>query len=128
MAVDEQKLTKTQKEMIKEFQCPGCISGSDLKCGNFQLEEWAEEKTVLVTISDTGMGMGTAVQRNVFDPFFTTKDSGTGLGLPITHKVITEHGGQIDAVSKKEQGTQFTIHLPIHEKISDLTISSPGLQ
>ena len=83
---------------------------------------------VTIIFEDTGQGIPPKVLKEIFNPFFTTKDSGTGLGLPITHKVITEHGGQIDAQSKKEQGTQFTIHLPIHEKISDLTISSPGLQ
>ena len=83
---------------------------------------------VTIIFQDTGQGIRPKVLEQIFNPFFTTKDSGTGLGLPITHKVITEHGGQIDAESKKEQGTQFTIHLPIHEKIFDLTISSPGLQ
>jgi signal transduction histidine kinase len=65
--------------------------------------------------------------QQIFNPFFTTKDSGTGLGLPITHKVITEHKGQIDVESIKGQGTTFTIQLPIDEKISDQTQSGAGV-
>jgi len=79
---------------------------------------------VTIIFQDTGQGIPPKVLEQIFNPFFTTKDSGTGLGLPITHKVITEHGGQIEAESKEERGTRFTIHLPIHEKINDLTIPS----
>ncbi len=80
---------------------------------------------VTIIFEDTGQGIAPDLLKQIFNPFFTTKDSGTGLGLPITHKVITEHGGQIEAESEKEHGTRFTIHLPIHEKISDLQLSNP---
>jgi two-component system sensor histidine kinase AtoS len=70
---------------------------------------------VTIIFQDTGTGIPQDALRHIFNPFFTTKDSGTGLGLPITHKVITEHGGQIEARSRLGQGTQFTIQLPIHD-------------
>nr|WP_319549047.1 ATP-binding protein [Desulfogranum marinum] len=82
---------------------------------------------IIIIFQDTGQGISPKELQQIFNPFFTTKDSGTGLGLPITHKVITEHGGRIDVESKKGQGTKFTIQLPIDEKISVLTPSSPGL-
>lgn len=71
---------------------------------------------VTIIFQDTGPGIPSKLLKEIFNPFFTTKDSGTGLGLPITHKVITEHGGQIEAESQNGQGTKFTIHLPVQKK------------
>jgi two-component system, NtrC family, sensor histidine kinase AtoS len=70
---------------------------------------------ITLKFSDTGVGIDTENLKTVFNPFFTTKDTGTGLGLAVTHKVITEHGGQIDAESEVGSGTQFIIYLPIRE-------------
>lgn len=65
---------------------------------------------VLITISDTGIGMPPAVADKVFDPFFTTKKAeGTGLGLSITQKLISRAGGQIWLDSELGQGTRFTV-------------------
>jgi signal transduction histidine kinase len=68
---------------------------------------------IVVLIQDTGTGMAPETMKAVFNPFFTTKDKGTGLGLAITHKVITEHAGRIEVNSKLDEGTCFTIHLPV---------------
>lgn len=70
---------------------------------------------VILVFSDTGVGMEPEDMKSLFNPFFTTKDSGTGLGMAITHKVITEHGGQIEVESAPGKGTRFTIYLPSHE-------------
>jgi len=70
---------------------------------------------VILVFSDTGVGMGPEDMKSLFNPFFTTKDSGTGLGMAITHKVITEHGGQIEVESTPGKGTRFTIYLPSNE-------------
>lgn len=82
---------------------------------------------VLIIFQDTGQGITSKEVQQIFNPFFTTKDSGTGLGLPITHKVITEHHGQIDVESMKGQGTRFTIQLPIDDQISVQTPSGSGV-
>ena len=86
-----------------------------------------QNSTVVIIFQDTGQGISPKEMQQVFNPFFTTKDSGTGLGLPITHKVITEHHGQIDVESEKGEGTMFTIQLPIDEGISALSQSSPEM-
>ena len=67
---------------------------------------------VTVIFQDTGPGIPSEAIKNIFNPFFTTKDKGCGLGLAITHKVITEHGGFIELTSRLEQGTRFIIGLP----------------
>jgi len=69
-----------------------------------------QQSGVLITVSDTGIGMPPEVVDKVFDPFFTTKKAeGTGLGLSITQKLISRAGGQICLDSEPGQGTRFAI-------------------
>jgi len=74
----------------------------------------SESDTVVVEISDTGVGMDTMTRDRIFDPFFTTKDvgQGTGLGLSISHGIITTLGGRIDVESEVGKGTTFRVVLP----------------
>jgi signal transduction histidine kinase len=66
-----------------------------------------------VEITDRGAGMPPAVQRQLFTPFFTTKDRGTGLGLPISLRIVEEHGGTVEVQSQVGQGTTFRVLLPV---------------
>lgn len=66
-----------------------------------------------VTVSDTGIGIPPEIIDRLFEPFFTTKPNGTGLGLPITRRIIYEHGGTIRVESQPNKGATFTIMLPI---------------
>ena len=74
----------------------------------------------LITISDNGPGMPQEVQARIFDPFFTTKaiGKGTGMGLSISYQIVTEkHGGTLSVSTQAEQGTQFTIQIPLSQKL-----------
>jgi len=64
-------------------------------------------------VRDTGKGMPPEVLENIFHPFFTTKDKGTGLGLAVIHKIITDHRGSIQVDSAPDHGTTFLIRLPL---------------
>jgi two-component system, cell cycle sensor histidine kinase and response regulator CckA len=67
-----------------------------------------------LSVSDTGHGMSPAVQARIFEPFFTTKPPGmgTGLGLPIIHGIVKDHGGTIHVKSALGQGSTFSVLLP----------------
>ena len=72
---------------------------------------------VELSLSDTGVGMDEATRSRVFEPFFTTKaEVGTGLGMSTAHAAVTRWGGTIDVESMPEEGTTFTIRLPVWEE------------
>ena len=82
-----------------------------------------EENMVVVLISDSGDGIPHDILNKIFEPYFTTKDSGTGLGLTMTYKVIKEHGGDIHVYSDLGNGASFKISLPIVNDKSILLIT-----
>ena len=66
-----------------------------------------------VRFRDTGVGIPPGDLRNLFIPFFTTKEKGTGLGLPISQRIIENHGGTIEVRSQPGMGATFTVLLPV---------------
>lgn len=68
---------------------------------------------VITTFTDTGIGMDEAVMKHLFEPFFTTKDSGSGLGLAVSHEIVAGHGGSLEASSQPGHGSVFTVRIPI---------------
>jgi len=76
---------------------------------------------VQITVHDTGSGIPLELRGKIFDPFFTTKEGkkGSGLGLFLVHKIITENEGAISVHSEQGRGTVFTILLPLKEADHD---------
>lgn len=81
-------------------------------------EKDAEQKNVIITVADTGTGIDKENLPKVFDPFFTTKDAGngTGLGLAVVYGIIKKQKGSTRVESKKGEGTQFIITLPLYSE------------
>jgi two-component system NtrC family sensor kinase len=70
----------------------------------------------IIEVEDNGPGIRPEVQSRLFEPFFSTKKDGTGLGLPISARIIDRHGGTLDFETEPERGTIFRIMLPGYEK------------
>jgi signal transduction histidine kinase len=68
-----------------------------------------------IEISDTGPGIPREHLEQIFDPFFTTRgpDEGTGLGLMVCHRIVTDHGGTIEVHSREGEGASFRVSLPL---------------
>ncbi len=71
--------------------------------------------SIVIRVLDNGPGISETESKKIFEPFFTTKEDGSGLGLSIAMRIITEHHGKIDVVSKENKGTEFIITLPVKE-------------
>jgi len=71
---------------------------------------------VILKVEDTGTGISVENLNRIFEPFYTTKDpgKGTGLGLATSHRIIEQHGGEINVVSAPNEGTTFIIRLPVN--------------
>ncbi len=76
----------------------------------FRVEDRFDEQTV--TVSDTGTGIPEENLEQIFDPYFSTKETGIGLGLAVTRKIIEDHHGEISVASTRGKGTTFIIRLP----------------
>jgi PAS domain S-box-containing protein len=76
---------------------------------------------LLVSVSDTGIGLPVAEVDRIFEAFFTTKEQGTGIGLSISRRIIESHGGRLWASANAERGATFQFTLPI-----DVAAASPS--
>ncbi len=82
--------------------------------GRFAFPRFVDRRpAAVVEIGDRGPGMSPELQAQLFNPFFTTKDGGTGLGLPISLRIVEEHGGAIEVQSRVGEGTAFRVLLPL---------------
>jgi PAS domain S-box-containing protein len=87
-----------------------CLDG-----GHVTVATTVEEEHVQIQVRDTGVGLSQEELQKVFDPFYTTRQEtgGTGLGLSLTHRIITDHRGSIELQSVLGQGTTVCVHLPL---------------
>lgn len=90
---------------VEAMENGGCLTITTANKGRF----------LTVAIRDQGVGIGPNHLPHIFDPFFTTKNTGTGLGLSVTHGIVYEHKGIIDVESVPGVGSVFYMHLPLAE-------------
>jgi two-component system, NtrC family, sensor histidine kinase HydH len=80
--------------------------------GAILVSSGTDDSQVWFSVQDTGKGMSEDVQEKIFHPFYTTKDKGTGLGLAVINKIVTDHHGAITVDSVAGSGSTFTVRLP----------------
>jgi signal transduction histidine kinase len=80
--------------------------------GILRIEMHSFKEHVEVAISDSGSGIPPDQMEKIFNYYYTTKEKGSGLGLPIAHRIIEAHGGQLKMESRVNSGTKVTISLP----------------
>lgn len=68
---------------------------------------------LMVQVRDQGIGIDAANFDRIFDPFFTTKENGTGLGLAVAHRIVTDHCGGISVEKNADKGMTFSMSLPL---------------
>jgi signal transduction histidine kinase len=76
------------------------------------LDKGPDRSWVTCEVKDTGGGIPPEVLHNIFNPFFTTKDHGSGLGLPLVHKIVTRHNGEVAIDNRPGEGISFLIKFP----------------
>jgi two-component system NtrC family sensor kinase len=81
--------------------------------GQLMITTAHDSQKIYIHIADNGPGIPPENLHRIFDPFYTTKEKGTGLGLSLSYGIIKEHGGEISVTSIVNQGTTFTIEIPI---------------
>ena len=84
--------------------------------GKLSLGLSSKDDLVRISVSDTGLGIPPEVISKIFEPYYTTKETGTGLGLTITFKIVREHRGEITVDSAPGKGSVFTITLPVPQR------------
>ena len=106
---DDQKLRQAMVNLIKN-------AAESSSAGNsIELEISADDQTLFLSVKDHGCGIPPEELEQLFEPFHTTKSYGTGLGLPIVHKIITSHNGAISINSVEGAGTSIHISLPLSQ-------------
>jgi len=86
--------------------------------GEIHLFTRASKKNVFIIIQDNGVGISKDHLPRIFDFMFSTKLTGSGLGLSIAKKIISDHRGEISVKSEPNKGSIFTIRIPIDTKTS----------
>jgi PAS domain S-box-containing protein len=85
----------------------GTAGGAELT-----IKSEAGDAQLLISVSDTGVGLPPEQADQIFRAFFTTKDNGTGMGLPISRSIVESHGGRLWAASASGRGANFQFTLP----------------
>jgi PAS domain S-box-containing protein len=75
--------------------------------------QWADNRTLMISVSDTGVGLPPQQADRIFDAFFTTKPHGIGMGLRISRSIVESHGGRLWASDNAPHGATFCFTLPI---------------
>jgi len=79
--------------------------------GSIKIAAYVRERDVVIEVEDTGVGLPTEDTETLVEPFFSTKGRGSGIGLALVHRIVSDHGGSLELRSLKEGGARVRIVL-----------------
>jgi two-component system, NtrC family, sensor kinase len=84
------------------------------KGGKLRVKSQKQNGEIAFSVEDSGKGIAADIRERIFEPFFTTKDewSNVGLGLSVSYRIVSDHGGRIDVATEPGRGSTFTVWLP----------------
>jgi signal transduction histidine kinase len=85
------------------------------------LKSEARDGELIISVSDTGVGIPPQHEDQIFDAFFTTKPQGIGMGLSISRSIIESHGGRLWAANNSGRGANFHVTLPFRSGAGELS-------
>lgn len=89
-------------------------ANSATEAGEIKVAIKNDNESAIIEIADSGTGIDPHIINRIFDPFFTTRDTGAGLGLAISQRIIEEHNGKITVESEVNKGSVFGIYIPLY--------------
>ena len=106
-------------EMLKQFLLNLVINAIQAMPdgGEVVVAATLQDEKMLISVRDQGSGIAPESRDKIFDPFFTTKDGGTGLGLPVAHQIVEQHGGILRAEANPGRGMTFSALLPLRQEM-----------
>jgi len=103
------------------------IRGTGRK-GTILVETGHQDTRVFAVVTDSGPGIPRTDLPRVFDPFYTTKSGGSGLGLPVSMRIVHAHGGEIHVENRDGWGASFKVELPLHTRTAADAPEDPNVQ
>jgi C4-dicarboxylate-specific signal transduction histidine kinase len=71
-----------------------------------------ERDILIIRVADSGPGVPMELREKIFDPFFSIKREGSGIGLSLCHRIVTDHGGSLKVGMSKWEGAEFIVEIP----------------
>lgn len=106
-------ITNAREELIE------CQGEKQLEIRTALRNHYNGEKFIVITVADSGPGVSVEVRNKIFDPFYTTKQYGSGIGLSICHRIISDHDGFLHIATSRWGGAEFTAEFPFKMKAED---------
>jgi signal transduction histidine kinase len=111
---DQELICELDESLIQQALLNLCLNAQQAMPdgGELIVEATAEDEWARIDVTDTGIGIAAEVLDKLFKPFFSTRKGGSGLGLSVTRRIVSEHGGTIEVHSEPGKGSRFSVRLP----------------
>ncbi|MCH8965276.1 MAG: two-component sensor histidine kinase [Planctomycetes bacterium] len=111
---DQELICELDESLIQQALLNLCLNAQQAMPdgGELLVEATAEDEWARIDVTDTGIGIAAEELDKLFKPFFSTRKGGSGLGLSVTRRIVSEHEGTIEVQSELGKGSRFSVRLP----------------